>query len=453
MNPLLYLSNLISLYLKIKLMKANVTYPFNKKGLYLKPIDKSNNTLTDNTSANDNKVSSGSEKRSNRSKNKSTNPLQMNISANLNVKVASNEYDKILADIHKDQKVGKNSFKNNMNCHVGNSYSSKNKAQINHNRHNTVKIDIFGHTPNKTSIAGDNVNNNFVRQEKRLSHFNDSPLDTDATYLFQDHANAKKVEKKHGKFELSNKHISEGLNTIAVAVTDKERHNQQIKTYSPIFNDEFFGTKTAKFQNQFSDKNYLTPSIEYLTEVNPNRQDIPANKECNIYLEMNKNQVRSHNGDVMQTPSTRNKKYPRHTYTRNDNIYDQLETNAQKNKQARALKTRNSFANVIFQNESANSRATNPLLSIYNSEYSNPVSKVESTNLYFKPGLKTSNDPKQLKVGEQFKRSIKSIGEKLLIFTSFSCRCDFISLDHRSKLIRMFKNKENHECTSTTKRQ
>lgn len=68
----------------------------------------------------------------------------------------------------------------------------------------------------------------------------------------------------------------------------------------------------------------------------------------------------------------------------------------------------------------------------------NPNIKQNSTNLYSKTAK--SSD---LNIREQLITSLKSIEDRFLVFTSFSCKCDFISLDHKSKIIRMQQHHEN----------
>ena len=93
----------------------------------------------------------------------------------------------------------------------------------------------------------------------------------------------------------------------------------------------------------------------------------------------------------------------------------------------------------VFQEPSRITKAQsfNPLLEIYaQRQISKRVLEPQSTNLYAganpKPAVAIN-----LQIAEQITSGLRSLSDRLLVFTSFACKCDFISLDHRSKLTRV----------------
>jgi len=74
----------------------------------------------------------------------------------------------------------------------------------------------------------------------------------------------------------------------------------------------------------------------------------------------------------------------------------------------------------------------NPLLEMYNQLPQNQHdNEMQSTNLYFNSSNREILS-RHKHMAEQLKNGLKNLGDKFLVLTSYSCKCDFISLDHRS---------------------
>lgn len=410
--------------------------------------NKSKNTLTDNSSAHDNKVSTASEQRTEKSYNNTPNPLQMNINAKLGQTQKLNEYEEVLAQIGKEGNAfGPNLANGSAKGKNGNQQAKNDSGNNEGERQVQSRIEIFSQTANKTSLHENTLGNFVFDCEMRQN--GKSPLQVSFNELLVRtplQMEGRLSEQQRNDYVPARTQTGSRFNerTTRISHNDPMIYNQQRSRLSLVNNSS--KNSNYQFQNQIESSFAETKTPLYPGyDMTSSQFTGPQERNIDIYSNMARPQLGHSLGTKRYHEQGARLPIPKSNSDFNKTLkHHKLKTLADQ------MSTKNSplQPNYNLTPQSQQQGRTTPynrmhyLGNLFIESYQpapleGPNPKAHSTNLYHNPTNNTRAQKNFKNIAEQLKKNLKGISEKLLVFTSFSCRCDFISLDHRSKLTRV----------------
>lgn len=427
-------------------MRAPEQASFKKIDTERRATLKSQNTFNDNSSTLDHKASTASEQKTDKS-NQKANPLQVNINQKLSEKPKFSEYEEVLNVINSQKPRSNQRF---MNDAYNKGVWPQNESRTNAERMDQAKVDIFG----SSEIKNEDRHTLQINQKwKEINAFNErkappySPYDNTTAngnnkqkgwpYITSQERSG---PKQHFQFMTPNRHT----NPLPNSANDQQKKNSYLSfNDNRLLNHDLYNEKQKSIgnisnhndrpNNSQLNRNQLSRCVTNLEDTYGSNefflltpQNAPRRATLNSFKPSHlKNERRTvHNTDAN---NRRNDAGPAHQYNQQKVQTPQSRTNV--------------FRDPLRSSQTIHGR--NPLLEMYNKLPSNQHTSEElSTNLYFNSSNREIVS-KQQNMAEQLKNGLKNLGDKFLVLTSYSCKCDFISLDHRSELTRVQQYKQD----------